>query len=329
MDFSTLTNLASGHVEARIVQVAVELRLFDCLTQGALSGEMIASRLGLNPAATELLLNALTALALLEKDGGSYRLSSVANAYLVTDAPQSLCGMIEFDASLWDCWARLAESIRSGMPVRTPNMYQERPQETARFISAMDSLVKARGDAVVLAETLDWQGVTQLLDVGSGPATYPIYLCQRFPALRVTVFDLPGTLALTRHYVRDAGLEERFTLIAGDYRADEIPGRYGAIFMSNIIHGESGSENAKLLAKLAGALEPEGRIIIKDHILDASRARPATGAIFSLLMLLTTQSGRCYSFGEVKDWLQRAGLRHVIHIDLPAPLTSSLIVAEK
>jgi hypothetical protein len=76
-------------------------------------------------------------------------------------------------------------------------------------------------------------------------------------------------------------------------------------------------------------LEPEGRIIIKDHILDASRARPATGAIFSLLMLLTTQSGRCYSFGEVKDWLQRAGLRHVIHIDLPAPLTSSLIVAEK
>jgi hypothetical protein len=46
-------------------------------------------------------------------------------------------------------------------------------------------------------------------------------------------------------------------------------------------------------------------------------------------MLLTTQSGRCYSFGEVKDWLQRAGLKHVIHIDLPAPLTSSLIVAEK
>jgi hypothetical protein len=286
-------------------------------------------RLGMNPAAMELLLNALVALGLLEKNGDCYALSATAKTYLVSHAPQSLCGMIRFEASLWDHWARLADALRSGKPVRKPDMYQEKPEETATFIGAMDSLVKARGDAAVLADALDWQGITRLLDIGSGPATYPIALCRRWTALRVTVFDLPGTLEITARYVRHAGLEERFTLVAGDYRTDEIPGHYQTIFLSNIIHGEGNEGNARLMAKLAGVLEPGGRIIIKDHILDASRTAPPVGAIFSLLMLLTTESGRCYSSGEVAGWLGNAGLQNVRQIDLAEPLTSSLIIAEK
>jgi SAM-dependent methyltransferase len=274
-------------------------------------------------------MNALTALALLEKHADDYALSLAARTYLVRTSPQSLCGMIRFEASLWNDWARLAAAVRSGKPTRAPDMYQDNPEETATFIGAMDSLVKARGDAYILAGVLDLQDATHLLDIGSGPATYPIDLCRRWPTLQVTLFDLPGTLALTRRYVREAGLETRFAFIAGDYRSDEIPGSYQAIFLSNIIHGEGSEENLKLMAKLARILEPGGRIIIKDHILDATRTHPPVGAIFSLLMLLTTESGRCYSFGEVADWLEAAGLKQPTQIDLPEPLTSSLIVAEK
>ena len=94
----------------------------------------------------------------------------------------------------------------------------------------MDSLVKARGDADALANALDWRGVDELLDVGAGPATYPIGLCQRFSRLRATIFDLPATLKITERYVRDAGLSERIRLIAGDYRSDPIPGDYDLYF---------------------------------------------------------------------------------------------------
>jgi hypothetical protein len=124
-------------------------------------------------------------------------------------------------------------------------------------------------------------------------------------------------------------MAERIDLIAGDYRRDSIPGTYDAIFLSNIIHGEGNEENLKLMAKLAGNLLPRGRIIIKDHILGDRRTDPPVGAIFSLLMLLTTASGRCYSFEDVKAWLESAGLKQVQQIDLPPALTSSLIVAEK
>ena len=329
MEFSDLARLAGGHVEARIVQAAVELGIFDALANDALEAETVAKSLDLEPRAAELILNALTALELLHKRANRFSLTDVASRYLKRGASEYLGGMIRFEASLWHCWERLPDAIRSGRPVRPADMYQENPAETETFIGAMDSLVKARGDTEVVAKAFDWNDATELLDVGSGPATYPIALCKRFPALRATIFDLTGTLQFTQRYVREAGMEDRIQLIPGDYRKDAIPGRYDIVFLSNIIHGEGEYENESLVGKLAAILKPGGRLVIKDHILDESRAYPAAGAIFSLLMLLTTAGGRCYSFGEIRRWMERASLRHAQQTALPPPLTSSFVIAGK
>jgi hypothetical protein len=80
---------------------------------------------------------------------------------------------------------------------------------------------------------------------------------------------------------------------------------------------------------LVANLKAGGRLIVKDHILDDSRTTPPVGAIFSLLMLLTTASGRCYSFNEIKLWMERAGLTNIEQINLPAPLTSSLVIGTR
>jgi hypothetical protein len=329
MDFSELSRIASGHVEARIVQAAVQVGVFDALQNGPLEPLHIASALHTDARATELLLNSLVAMELLEKKQNHFFLTAASRTYLVSDGPQSLTGMIRFDASLWQCWERLATAVRSGKPARAPNMYQGDPRETESFITAMDSLVRARGDSEIIATALNWRGVTELLDIGSGPATYPIALCRKYPQLRATIFDLPATLDVTRQYIGAAGMEERIRLLKGDYRSDPIPGRYDLIFLSNIIHAESYDENQHLMVKLHANLSAGGRLVVKDHILDITRTQPPVGAIFSILMLLTTQSGRCYGFDEIKAWLEKAGFHQVTQIDLPAPLTSSLVIGEK
>jgi hypothetical protein len=329
MDLTELMGLAGGHVEARLIQTAVELAIFDALQNSAATVEAVAGQLKLEPKATELLLNALASLELLHKRAEYFSLTEAAAKYLLKSSPQYVGAMIRFESSLWTCWEKLPEAIRSGQPVRPPNMYQGDPTETEIFINAMDSLVNARGDAAVTANAIDWSGIGELLDVGSGPATYPIALCQRFPKLRATIFDLPGTLAITERYVREAGMAERIRLIAGDYRKEPIPGSYDVIFLSNIIHGESFENNRSLIRKLVSNLKPGGQIVIKDHILDDSRTTPPIGAIFSLLMLLTTESGRCYSFNEIKSWMEQAGLSQVRQIDLPPPLTSSLVIGTR
>ena len=329
MNFSQLMGLASGHVEARLTQTAVELRIFDALENAALTSEEAAARLALEPKAAELLLNALAAVELLHKNAALFSLADTARQYLLRSSPYYVGDMIRFESSLWNCWEKLPEAIRSGKAVRPANMYQDDVNETEIFISAMDSLVKARGDSDVVASVLDWSHVGEFLDVGSGPATYPIALCKKFPNLHATIFDLPVTLNITRHFIRAAGMEDRIRLIAGDYRKDAIPGDYQVIFLSNVIHGEDYAKNEALIGKLAKNLEPAGRIVIKDHILDDSRAKPAVGAIFSLLMLLTTAGGRCYSFNEIRTWMEAAGLSEVEQINLPSLLTSSLVIGTK
>lgn len=329
IDFPQLARLAGGYVEARILQVAVRLGLFDVLKERDQDGPSVARSLQTDPRATELLLNALAALGLLEKKGRLFSLTEPSLIYLVSSSPKYFGGMVLFDASLWDCWGDLETAIRRGKAVRSADMYQADPRETELFISAMHSLVEARGDAEFLTEKLDLEKVTDLLDIGSGPGTYPIHFCRRYPNLRATIFDLPGTLKVTERFIRGSGLEERIKLIAGDYRADPIPGRYQLVFLSNIIHAESGDENSRLMAKLYSSLDHGGKIVIKDHILDDSLTRPAVGAIFSLLMLLATEAGRCYSFREVKGWLEQAGFQRITEAALPSPLISSLVMGEK
>jgi hypothetical protein len=329
MNFFQLMGLATGHVEARIVQTAIELAIFDVLEDSALNSEAVAHRLKLEPKAAELLLNALASLELLHKQGELFSLAEAAQKYLLRSSPFYVGGMIHFDSSLWNCWEKLPQAIRSGQPVRPADMYQDDPRETEIFINAMDSLVNARGDAEVVARALEWRRIREFLDVGSGPASYPIHLCRKYPELRATIFDLPGTLAITKRYVREAELVERIRLVAGDYRKDPIAGSYDLVFLSNIIHGEGEKENRSLIDKLVANLKTGGRLVVKDHILDDSRTTPAVGAIFSLLMLLTTAAGRCYSFSEIKLWMERAGLANVEQINLPPPLTSSLVIGTR
>lgn len=311
------------------MQVAVSLQLFDALETRHLNAAEIAGAVRADPRATGLLLHALVALGLLEKKSGLFSLNEISSKYLVSGSPTYLGGMILFDASLWSCWGDLEKAVKSGRPVRAADMYQTNPHETERFIAAMHSLVQARGDAGLLIRLLDFDGVRELLDVGSGPATYPIRFCRDYPDLRVTVFDLPGTLKITERYVRQAGLSDRIRLAAGDYRSDPLPDGCQMVFLSNIIHGEGSKENQRLMSKVFACLDSGGRIIIKDHILDDDLSHPPVGAIFSLLMLLTTKQGRCYSMSEVKSWLETAGFNEIKQLRLPYPLTSSLVIGTK
>jgi SAM-dependent methyltransferase len=327
MEFAELTRINGAFIESRILQTAVLLGIFDVVSDST-TAETVAARLHTNPRATGLLMNALVAMGLLLKQQGVFRLTAAADTYLRSDAPHSLTGMILFDAALWDSWARLPQAVHTGEPARRLDMFQNDPQDTERFISAMHSLVMARGDADIIVGFLELERVGRMLDIGSGPGTYPIRFCLKHPHLRATIFDLPGTLAVTRRFVDAAPCRDRIELVAGDYNRDPLPAGFDLTFLSNIIHGDDEAANQRLMHAIYAALQRGGRIVIKDHILDADLTSPAVGAIFSMQMLLCTR-GRDYGFDEVREWLQQAGFVDIVCRRLEPPLTSSLITAVK
>ncbi len=328
--FARLAGIAGGYVEARILQAAVGLGVFDALREEEDAGAAaVAAAIGAETRATGLLLDALTVMGLLEKDGPRYRLNDLSTTWLLSASPKDYSGMVRFDAMMWGVWGKLEDAVRTGRPARLPDMYQTDEAETGIFIEAMDSLVKARGDAEIMAGALDLGDPRRLLDVGPGPATYAIALCRRYPTLRATLYDLPGTLPITERYVRASGVAERIECIAGDYRTDAIPGGYDVVFLSNIIHGENAETNETLIENLSKSLDSGGSLIIKDHILGGGRTETDAGTVFSLLMLLTTDGGRCYTLDEIRGWFGRAGLVDAGRVELPPPLTSSLVIGRK
>ncbi len=331
LGFAQIAAMAAGHAEARALQTALKLGVFEALARSDASADALAHALGCDARATGLLANAMVAMGLLAKSDGRFRLGEPARRYLLRSSPEYLGGMILFDEALWDVWGRLDKSVRSGRPARTPDMFQSRPEETFRFISAMDSLVRARGDACYLADNLDLGGVSRIMDVGGGPGTYVAAMLRRWPGMRGVICDLPATLAVARQILaeREPDVTDRIELVALDYRRDELPGPCDALFMSNIIHSEPPETNRMLMGKCFRALAACGRVIIKDHIMNAEMTEPRAGAIFSLYLLLTTH-GRDYSLDEVRRWLEDAGFTAIRELAMKGgPFTSSLVVGEK
>ena len=70
-------------------------------------------------------------------------------------------------------------------------------------------------------------------------------------------------------------------------------------------------DNAALIEKCAAALNPGGRIAVHEFPIDETRTAPPFSALFSINMLVSTDSGRCFTPREIGGWLRDAGLKGV------------------
>ena len=66
-----------------------------------------------------------------------------------------------------------------------------------------------------------------------------------------------------------------------------------------------------MFKKIYKSLNPGGRIVISDFIMDDDRTSPEFGTFFALNMLVNTASGDTYTQSEIKDWIEQAGMTHV------------------
>jgi hypothetical protein len=81
-----------------------------------------------------------------------------------------------------------------------------------------------------------------------------------------------------------------------------------------------------MIQKAVGVLEPGGRIMIHDFILNNSLDGPLFPALFSLNMLLGTDAGQSYSENQIIDMLADAGVRETRRITVQSPNDSGIIV---
>ncbi|HWR52161.1 MAG TPA: methyltransferase dimerization domain-containing protein [Bryobacteraceae bacterium] len=157
-----------GFQDSRVLLTGLELDVFSAIDQGA-TATAVAERINADARATEMLLNALVALGVLEKEGGSFRNTPAATEHF-TASTDRLAMM--HHVNLWTRWSNLTDAVRAGTaPVREP--METRPTEwTEAFIAAMD--FNARGRAPEVVKAVGAAGVRRMLDVGGGSGAYSI-----------------------------------------------------------------------------------------------------------------------------------------------------------
>ena len=197
--------------------------------------------------------------------------------------------------------------------IKENDAYQTEPS-AARMLSS-DSPASILAPRIV--SLVGISGARRLLDVGGASGTYTIAFLEAEPQMRATLFDLPPVIEIARERVGAAGMLDRVTLVAGDYRKDPLPVRHDLAFVSAIIHQNSPTENMTLFRKIFAALEPGGRIVVRDHLMNSDRTHPRSGALFAVNMLVGTEGGNSYTETEIRDTMEQAGFVNVriIHPD--------------
>ncbi len=291
--------LWGGFRASRVVLTANNYRVFDYLKSPKTAGE-IAGVIAADARATEVLLDAVTSLGLLRKSGGKYRNTETAKRFLVKDSALYQGDMLRHADNLWKSWSGLDEVVKTGLPNRSG------VRDYGSFIRAMHNNAVFRAKGVIAA--IDLKGVIRALDLGGGPGTYSIELARK--KISVTLFDLPETITIAKEIGSEQGVKNIY-YVPGDFHTDNIGSGYDLVFISQIVHSLSIDESTALIEKARNAMNPMGRIVIQEFLLEKDRAHPVPGALFSVNMLVNTTAGRSYTVQEIKGWLEKAGFKGI------------------
>lgn len=320
----SISEMARAFQKSRVLLTAYELELFTALGEESKSAIEVADMLGTDRRATERLMNALCAISMLEKKEGRFSNTPLTSRFLVKGKPDFMAGMMHL-VNLWDTWSTLTQAVRHGKSVLDRHVNETGEKWLSAFIAAMHARACSRASELV--DMLDFSGVSRVLDVGGGSGSYSMAFVRAKEGIRAMVFDLPNVIPLTKDYIEKERLSDKVETVVGNYNIDNLGSGFDMVFLSAIIHSNSFEENRNLIRKCSKSLNPEGQVVVQDFIMDEDRTSPHLGALFSLNMLVATESGDTYTESEVRLWMEEANLSDIIRKD--TVFGTTLIIGRK
>lgn len=297
------------------ITVALELEIFESLDAQPDSAEGLAARREFDVRGLRALLPMLLQLGYLQLHGGRFQLTEVSRAYMLKASPYFWGGLYSRVARTLPAHKLLLETVNN----QRAQAEKTRPAdgwESGHVDMAMAREVTAfmhshsMAAAVGMTRTFDFSNSWRVLDIGGGSGCFSIALAKLRPDIRCTVMELPTIGALAKRYIADAGVSDRVDTTAVDMFRQEWPRGYDTHFFSNIFH-DWGSETCRELARHSfAALEPGGRILLHEMLLDDGGLGPPLAVTFSLLMAMGTL-GQQFTFGQLEEILAAAGFRNI------------------
>jgi SAM-dependent methyltransferase len=291
----------------------MRLDLFTPLDARPMRADELATALGADAEKLGLLLHALVVAGLLTVEDGRFANTPEAAQFLVRGKP----GYMGSAHTLWEEFGyaglKTAESVRTGVP-QARHQYDEMTEEELYVtLGGLHAAGLAKGRA--LAARGEFAAYRAVLDAAGGSGGVSIALAEAFPALRLTIAELPGVVPVSRRFVAEAGKGAQIRAVPCDLVRDGVAGQYDAAIASLLLQVLSADEARAVLRHIARALRPGGTVYLLNSVLDDTRVTPAPAARMNTLFLSFYDHGQAYTEGEYRAWLAEAGFVDIARED--------------
>lgn len=303
--------------QAHAMLAGIQLEIFTHLAEGPRSSPELSSALGVAEERLSRLLYALAVCGLLEVQEGRFVNAPEAAAFLVKGRPGYIGGNHEMVSKVWHADLRTAESIRTGHPAALHDFTDVSDEEMAVMVRGMHPETVVVGRA--LARRCDFSQCRSIVDVGGGSGGLVAALCEAYPRLGGTLFDLPRTCMLAAPILRDCPGGDRVAIEAGDILVAPPREMHDAAVMKSLVQVFARADAARAIANTAAAVRPSGAvyIVVGVGILDDDRLGPFYPVFRNVTLMNLYPAGASYTEGEYAAWLSEAGCGNVERIRLP------------
>ncbi len=325
-DQASYFHMMNANGIAHVYHQALACGVFDALLKEPLAQltlEQLCDRCQIAPRPTALLLDVLVQLSLV-----SHRDNHFAETPLLR---LLLSGSYR---TLGDpFWNHLPAFLKTAQPI----VEMDNPAHSEKHYAAQAgplawmSAPAAHAAAQLLSANDSLQGA-HILDIGAGSAIWSLSLAQIVPDLTITAIDWPMVLDAARKRAGQFGLQDRLTLLPGNYHSTPLPeNAFDLAIVANVLHLEPAERCESLIRKIQAALKPEGRIAIIDIFppMDGSggaspnatrTSEPLTAALYAAAGLaLRTRSAKIHRFADIAKMLAACDFDFVERTHLEAP----------
>lgn len=308
------------YYDTKTFLTSVSLGIYTALSAHPLSSLDLSRRLSLHPEACDVLLNALVALELLQTQTDPHNgelvfaNTTVSDTYLVENRPDYMGDWLRVDDQSWEVWGDLEHVIR-GYGRRKQSIYAPTSTEVVKLARMYD--IEAQSLAPKVIDELDVtdESTRKVLDIGGGGGRYVAECCKRGQHISGSVFDRLPVRAIFDEVVRQTSLAGRMNFVSGDFHNDVLPRGFSLALLFDVLHLQGIPKNRDLLWRVRNALEPGGRVAIKEVMLNDNHTSPRRAALFSVNMMAHFSDARCYSAREIASWLAEAGFNDIFVSD--------------
>jgi len=335
---STLMQLITSFMPARLVHVAAHLGIADLLANGSKTAKTLARETKTHAPSLHRLLRALVSLGLLDEIEPNQFTLTATGAHLRTDMPGSLrnLALMFGGEQSWQSWGDLLHSVRTGESA-SQHLYglgsfeylAAHPKQALIFNEAMADIT--RQVARALAAAYDFSRFRTVVDVGGGNGTLIAAILAGAPALRGIVFDLLTGNAEAPQQLAAAGVAERCEVVVGDFLRS-VPNGADAYILKSVIHDWDDDRSVLILKNCHRAMSAGGKLLLVERVMPARmEASPSHQRMAMIDMnMLAVPGGRERTEAEYRALFAAAGfaLVHILPLSAqPDRIDVSLIEA--